>query len=622
VMDKTGQFPIESLPHIIEGIDAGELVEMLRYNAPLTEEIARGFRLNKNVVQTPIVQQRLAKAAQRDASIAKMLVEMWRWNAPSCLLEDIAGKSAADITGVLPQMAKTFGGSQVWVALLSDDRKGVRKLAEKRKDELLAIARVAASPQPEPQPTSKVTRQPAPKAPPAAKTKELKEDLAAARDEQRRMKAQMAEAARLAEKNRQLADALHKELVDAKATSERLQRKLDREQQARQEAEQEASGLRKQAKKADKAPPTKSETATPSAPQAKTEIWPEAVTRLLNNRSYDAAIAFCEEILLLRPDNLQAHALMCRAYEETKAKDFAIRERLWLADRLIKAGKTPQAAEHVFGAFALDGTSAGALRRVQTLLGKLNTRDEAAMEAVRKEIQKLRLRSPEAYARLSDAAAKAGKDLHRALWSGVVTAKPSASLSLAGAGLLSASDIVAAINRNDELAVASVRKALDKMKVSNPTARKAFLTSVRAVDQTCVAALTDKTLPCVVDGSNVAFAHKSDSGKPRLNNILLIRKTLRDRGYFPVIIFADANLRYRIDQRGSVEKLIETEELLLVDSGTDADETILREAKRRDCPIITNDRMLDNDPENEVPKIRFDLDHETAVLIEGQSKLF
>jgi hypothetical protein len=44
-----------------------------------------------------------------------------------------------------------------------------------------------------------------------------------------------------------------------------------------------------------------------------------------------------------------------------------------------------------------------------------------------------------------------------------------------------------------------------------------------------------------------------------------------------------------------------------VDSGVDADEVLLREAKRFSAPLVTNDYMTDWDPGNEVPKIRFTL---------------
>ena len=161
------------------------------------------------------------------------------------------------------------------------------------------------------------------------------------------------------------------------------------------------------------------------------------------------------------------------------------------------------------------------------------------------------------------------------------------------------------VNANDTDTVDFLRGALRAMKKAQPAVYESVMEAVESRDESCAAVLLKKTSPMVVDGSNVACAFRSASDKPRLNNILLLRRELRRKGHFPIYIYADANLRHRVDQPGTIEQLIESQEILPVDSGTDADATIVLEAVRRGCPIVTNDRMADWDPEEKIEKIRF-----------------
>ena len=94
-------------------------------------------------------------------------------------------------------------------------------------------------------------------------------------------------------------------------------------------------------------------------------------------------------------------------------------------------------------------------------------------------------------------------------------------------------------------------------------------------------------------------------GQPRLRSILAMRRTLWTRGFFPVMLYADANLPYFIDDRPALLTLRDRAALTLVDAGTTADEALLRVAKQMGAPLITNDKMEDWDPEGEVRKVRF-----------------
>ena len=75
---------------------------------------------------------------------------------------------------------------------------------------------------------------------------------------------------------------------------------------------------------------------------------------------------------------------------------------------------------------------------------------------------------------------------------------------------------------------------------------------------------------------------------------------MRVRGYFPVALYADANLPYFIDEPAPLRTMRDGRELTLVDAGTVADEVLLRTAKHLQAPLVTNDKMEDWDPDGEV----------------------
>ena len=123
--------------------------------------------------------------------------------------------------------------------------------------------------------------------------------------------------------------------------------------------------------------------------------------------------------------------------------------------------------------------------------------------------------------------------------------------------------------------------------------------------------------PAVVDGSNVAWFDQESlvHGQPRLRHLRSIRRALWARGFFPVVLYADANLPYFIDEPAALRVLRDSRELLLVDAGTVADEVLLRTAKLLGAPLVTNDRMEDWDPDGEVTKLRF------AISLGGEAHL-
>ena len=93
----------------------------------------------------------------------------------------------------------------------------------------------------------------------------------------------------------------------------------------------------------------------------------------------------------------------------------------------------------------------------------------------------------------------------------------------------------------------------------------------------------------VIDGANVAYEERSAGGKPRLSNLLKVRRELEEHGFEPVII-VDASLKYDIDDQEQLESLIRSQAVQQVPAGTDADYFIIQFADRLDALIVTNDR--------------------------------
>jgi hypothetical protein len=96
----------------------------------------------------------------------------------------------------------------------------------------------------------------------------------------------------------------------------------------------------------------------------------------------------------------------------------------------------------------------------------------------------------------------------------------------------------------------------------------------------------------LVDGSNVACDEVSNGGKPKVSNIVAMRKALVEEGFDPLII-VDASLKHHIDDKEQLEALIELQEVREVPASTDADYFIIEYAEDDEAQIVTNDRFKD-----------------------------
>jgi hypothetical protein len=92
----------------------------------------------------------------------------------------------------------------------------------------------------------------------------------------------------------------------------------------------------------------------------------------------------------------------------------------------------------------------------------------------------------------------------------------------------------------------------------------------------------------LVDGANVAYIEKTHDNKPKMSNIVAVCKTLREKGFKPLVI-VDASFRHSVDDPDQLEALIDNQELRQSPAGTEADYFLLETAQETGAAIVSND---------------------------------
>ena len=111
----------------------------------------------------------------------------------------------------------------------------------------------------------------------------------------------------------------------------------------------------------------------------------------------------------------------------------------------------------------------------------------------------------------------------------------------------------------------------------------------------------------LVDGMNVALA-RNNNGKARLGDILNVIHNL-ERSYDCIETYADASIRYRIDDIRTFDSLVREGKIYLCPAGITADELIWQRAislsqRRWETTIISNDMFPVKKYSAELTKIR------------------
>jgi len=121
----------------------------------------------------------------------------------------------------------------------------------------------------------------------------------------------------------------------------------------------------------------------------------------------------------------------------------------------------------------------------------------------------------------------------------------------------------------------------------------------------------------VVDGANVAYAELSQKGEPKVSNLIAVRRTLKQKGYEPILI-VDASLRHQVDDPDQLEALIDEQVIRQAPAGTDADYFILEIAEQQGAYVVSNDefeRWQDQYPWIERRRVPF-------MIVKGQVELY
>jgi hypothetical protein len=92
----------------------------------------------------------------------------------------------------------------------------------------------------------------------------------------------------------------------------------------------------------------------------------------------------------------------------------------------------------------------------------------------------------------------------------------------------------------------------------------------------------------VVDGANVAWSEQTRDGKPKVSNIVIMRRALEEEGYDPIIII-DASLRHDVDDPDQLEGLIDGQHVRQSPAGTEADYFLLMTAGQQNSKVVSND---------------------------------
>ncbi|WP_206206163.1 NYN domain-containing protein [Thermococcus indicus] len=104
-----------------------------------------------------------------------------------------------------------------------------------------------------------------------------------------------------------------------------------------------------------------------------------------------------------------------------------------------------------------------------------------------------------------------------------------------------------------------------------------------------------KLPPVIVDGSNVAWEgrDKRHGEKALARNIVLVVEKLKELGYSDIHVFVDASLRYQVEDKGLLEKLIDSGIVEVMPAEVPADDYVIKYARDFDAYIVSNDRYVD-----------------------------
>ena len=465
---------------------------------------------------------------------------------------------------------------------------------------------------------------PSPAPPKASASAEVKPDprhaLRAERDQRRKERDEARQGLARAEAERDEATGARIKAEAERDEATRIARKqaeriarLERQVQRRQEVETHLLKVLGQ----DKVSPPPSAPAraagpTPAPQDTAESPWLTAVRHLLDKGKWDLSLALAEDVLKSNAEDAAALDVASLALEGKRE----FRPAASFARRLLALqtaqGAAVGAAETLGRVLRLLPQSSDAEAEARAYLAALSPSDGSAVEAARRLLSRLRSQAPEAHAWLTEyVSTKTPLGPILMPPPGAISPDDPLPLPFGPGQTATARQLAEAVDRGQEALVEMARVLLDGLGRTDPETHARVWTALeQASDDDPTRLLPLRRTPrgpAVVDASNVAWFDQESlvQGKPRLRHLREIRRALRKRGYFPVVLYADANLPYFIDEPLPLRAMRDRRELTFVDAGTVADEVLLRYAKLLGAPLVTNDKMEDWDPDHEVTKLRY-----------------
>lgn len=374
----------------------------------------------------------------------------------------------------------------------------------------------------------------------------------------------------------------------AQAQVERLRRQRARE--ARREKAEPAAG-RAPTKEPSKPGPTLPMPAPPLLPS-----WEEALRRLLSRGRAEVVAEVCREALASGGESGAVYGLYADVLrEQGDGRSVAEMDRR-AAMAYLDRGVLLPAAESLARLFPnLSKTDPPLLRRLLLLAQQAGQQQEVARVFAR-----LRATSPEGHRRFREIVSRFGDRFAAFVSDGgperVVEPEESILLPAGRPADVTPRRLVRAVEANETEFVAGAREGIASLRTTRGSLADRLLEAVARENPAAVVPLTQPTHPVVVDASNVA-RHEPDpfalSPGARVAHLLWMRDFLLRRGFFPVLMLADANLRFHVDDRAAYLALVECGVVQETPPGTSADAALIAEARERGAPLVTNDRFWD-----------------------------
>lgn len=342
------------------------------------------------------------------------------------------------------------------------------------------------------------------------------------------------------------------------------------------------------------------------------KLFETAIIHLIDKGGLETGISIAKDILKEDKNNITALTILRYAYSKTDKKLEALHAAYKLVIASIEQNDFIKATDGILALYKLNHKVQNIGSITSVFLKSLSSGKTQDIEYFSKSLDRIKHKNHEAWQQLyTQVQNEAPTPVKFAVLKKSMQVSGRSYLPLKINHHLTAEKVIEAIDTGNIDLITKIRKELTGLKVSNTDEYNKSIDLIKAItngDESYLVPLLHTPKGAIImDANNVVWHDRNEeiADRPRLSAIMQLRRTLRLRGYFPVNIIGDASLPHIIDEKANLVDMISRGEIRLVDIGTDADEIIIREAKRLHSPIATNDYMTDWDPDNTLEKIRF-----------------